>query len=83
MKTITIEKLHDLVADAYAVCLNDSIYYVGYDNDDMPYVSDNDGYDQVSLAKVDGDIEVAPFGLFFSINGTPINLRLLSLMNID
>ena len=41
--TITLEQFHDLLADAYAVCVNDTLYFVGYDKDDNPYIADNDG----------------------------------------
>jgi hypothetical protein len=56
--TITLNQFHDLLADAYAVCVNDTLYFVGYDTDDNPYIADNDGQDYVDLSSVDGDIEV-------------------------
>jgi hypothetical protein len=43
MTTITLDQFHDLLSESYAVSLNDTLYFVGYDSDDGPYVSDNDG----------------------------------------
>ena len=82
MKTITLEQLHDALDNAYAVCLNDTLYYVGYD-DRGPFVADNHGDDFVSLAKVDGDIELREYGFFFYVDKNPITLKLLSLMKIS
>ena len=76
---ITLDQLHQLVGEAYAVCLNDTLYFVGYDDNDYPYIADNDGYDYVSLAEVDGDIECTDRGLFFYVAGEPITLKLLVL----
>ena len=77
--TITLEKFHDLLADAYAVCANDTLYFVGYDTDDNPYISDNDGNDYVDLSTVDGDIEVDDYAVFFYIQGEPIRLIFLNI----
>ena len=55
--TITLNQFHNLLADAYAVCANDTLYFVGYDTDDNPYIADNDGNDYVDLSTVDGDID--------------------------
>jgi hypothetical protein len=82
MKTITLEQLHDALDNAYAVCLNDTLYYVGYD-DEGPFVADNHGDDYISLAEVDGDIEVLEYGFFFYVAEKPITLKLLSLMKIN
>lgn len=78
--TITLEQLHDLLGDAYAVCVNDTLYFVGYDNDGNPYISDNDGDDFVDLSTVDGDIEVYPNKVFFYVGGEPIEMVFLKIM---
>jgi hypothetical protein len=75
--TITLEQFHDLLADAYAVCVNDTLYFVGYDEDENPYIADNDGNDHVDLSTVDGDIEVHPNYVFFHIQGEPIQMTFL------
>ncbi len=79
---ITLEQFHDLLADAYAVCVNDTLYFVGYDTDDNPYIADNDGNDYVDLSTVDGDIEVHPNYVFFHIQGEPIQLCFLQLKKL-
>jgi hypothetical protein len=82
MKTYTLEQLHEELGDAYAVDLNDTLYFIGYD-DEGPFVADNHGDDYVSLAEVDGDIEVLEYGFFFYVAEKPITLKLLSLMKIN
>jgi hypothetical protein len=82
MKTITLEQLHNLLEQAYAVDLNDTLYFIGYD-DEGPFVADNHGDDYISLAEVDGDIEVLEYGFFFYVAEKPITLKLLSLMKIN
>jgi len=79
---ITLDQFHDLLADAYAVCVNDTLYFVGYDTDDNPYIADNDGNDYVDLSTVDGDIEVHPNYVFFHIQGEPIQLCFLQLKQL-
>lgn len=83
MKTIPLEKFHELLDKAYAVCVNDTLYYVGYDDSDEPFIVDNDNHDDVSLAKIDGDIEVVPFGLFFYVGGTAITMKFLLVMDVE
>jgi hypothetical protein len=77
--TITLEQFHDLLSEAYAVCVNDTLYFVGYDTDDNPYIADNDGNDYVDLSTVDGDIEVDDYALFFYIQGEPFRLIFLNI----
>ena len=43
MRTISLEEFHDLLGLAYAVSINDTLYFVGYDTDGDPYTADNDG----------------------------------------
>jgi hypothetical protein len=83
MKTITLEELHSKLGDAYAVCLNDTLYYVGYDDNNHPFVADNHGDDYVSLAEVDGDIKVTPYGFLFHVAEYPILLKLLAIIPND
>lgn len=83
MKTIPLEKFHELLVKAYAVCVNDTLYYVGYDTNDEPYIADNNGDDYVSLAEIDGDIEVIPFGLFFHVKGMGITMKFLLVMDVE
>jgi hypothetical protein len=76
--TITLNQFHDLLADAYAVCVNDTLYFVGYDTDDNPYIADNDGNDYVDLSTVDGDIELDDdYAVFFYVNGDPFRMIFL------
>ena len=80
--TITLEKFHNLLEDAYAVSVNDTLYFVGYDTDDNPYIADNDGNDYVDLSTVDGDIQVHPNYVFFHIQGEPIQMCFLQLKGL-
>jgi hypothetical protein len=83
MKT-TLEQFHNLLADAYAVCVNDTLYFVGYDNDDVPYISDSDGEGFVSFGKVDKNkISVTDRGLFFFIDDEPYFVKLLQLQPLN
>ena len=76
--TISLEQFHDLLADAYAVCVNDTLYFVGYDTDDNPYIANNDGEDYVDLSTVDGDIELDDdYAVFFYVNGDPLRMIFL------
>jgi len=77
--TITLDQFHNLLADAYAVCVNDTLYFVGFDTDDNPYIADNDGDDYVDLSTVDGDIEVRKNYVFFYVQEQPIQLSFLQL----
>ena len=78
--TITLEQFHDLLADAYAVSVNDTLYFVGYNTeDDTPYIADNNGDDYIDLSTVDGDIEVHNNYVFFYIQEQPIQLSFLQL----
>jgi hypothetical protein len=77
--TITLEQFHNFLADAYAVCVNYTLYFVGYD-DGNPYIADNDGYDYVDLSTVDGDIELDDdYAVFFYVNGDPFRMIFLNI----
>lgn len=80
--TITLEEFHELLASAYAVSVNDTLYFVGYDTEDEPYIADNDGNDYVNLSSVDGDIEVYPYYVFFYIQGEPIKMSFLNMKKL-
>ena len=83
MKNITLNKLHNLLAESFAVCVNDTLYFVGYNIDDTPYIADNDGYDRIELDEVDGDIEVTTeTGVFFYISGDPIEMKFLGILPV-
>jgi len=76
--TITLEQFHELLYEAYAVSVNDTLYFVGYDTDDNPYIADNDGNDYVDLSTVDGDIELDDdYAVFFYVNGDPFRMIFL------
>ena len=77
--TITLEQFHNHLADSYAVCVNDTLYFVGYDTDDNPYIADNDGQDYVDLSSVDGDIEVDDYAVSFWVAGEPIRMLFLNI----
>jgi len=79
-QTITLDQFHNLLANAYAVCANDTLYFVGYDTDDNPYIADNDGNDYVDLSQVDGDIELDDdYAVFFYIQEQPIRMLFLNI----
>jgi hypothetical protein len=82
MRTISLETFHDLLGDAYAVSLNDTLYFVGYDNDGNPYVSDNDGGDYIDLSSVDGDIELDDYAVSFFVGGDPIRILFLTIKDV-
>jgi len=78
---MTLEKLHELLAQSYAVCVNDTLYFVGYDaSTGAPYISNNDGEDYVDLSSVDGTIEAHPNKVFFYVGGEPIEMVFLQIM---
>ena len=80
-KTITLEKFHELLAQSYAVCVNDTLYFVGYDaSTGAPYIANNDGEDYVDLSSVDGTIEAHPNKVFFYVGGEPIEIVFLQIM---
>ena len=81
LQTMTLEKLHELLAQSYAVCVNDTLYFVGYDaSTGAPYISNNDGEDYVDLSSVDGTIEAHPNKVFFYVGGEPIEIVFLQIM---
>jgi hypothetical protein len=82
MKTITLEQFHEILNNAYAVDVNDTLYFLGHD-DDGPYVADNKflNVESFSLAEVDGDIEVLEYGFFFYVAGEAMTLKLLGLLS--
>jgi len=77
--TITINQFHNLLADSYAVSVNDTLYFVGYDTDDNPYIADNDGQDYVDLSTVDGDIEVYKNYVTFWVGGEAMQMVFLQI----
>lgn len=80
--TITLQEFHNALSEAYAVCVNDTLYFVGYDDTDSPYVADNDNQDKIDLSEVDGDIEVTEYGYFFYVEGEAVELKPLFLRSI-
>jgi hypothetical protein len=76
--TITLNQFHELLADSYAVSANDTLYFVGHDTDDNPYIA-NDREDCVNLSTVDGDIEVHPNYVLFHIQGELIHMVFLQI----
>ena len=81
--TITLEQFHNFLADAYAVCVNDTLYFVGYDTDNDPYIADNDGDDYIDLSEVDGDIEVDDYAVSFWVQGEPIRMLFLNITPLN
>lgn len=78
-KEITLGKFHDLLSDCYAVSVNDTLYFVGYDVDGSPYVADNDNQDRIDFSEVDGSIESHPNYVFCWIQGEPIKVVFLEI----
>lgn len=83
MATISLETFHNLLSEAYAVTVNDTLYFVGYDTDDSPYISDNDGGDYVDLSSVDGDIQLDATGVFFYVAEQLIRMNFLMLKTFN
>lgn len=80
MSTISLDTFHELLSDAYAVSVNDTLYFVGYDEDGSPYISDNDGGDHIDLSNVDGDIELDDdYAVFFYVGGEPLRMLFLTI----
>ena len=82
MRTISLEEFHDLLGLAYAVSINDTLYFVGYDTDGNPYTADNDGDDYLDLSSVDADIQVDGDALFFHVAEKPISLLILTIKEL-
>ena len=82
MRTISLEEFHELLGLAYAVSVNDTLYFVGHDTDGNPYTADNDGDDYLDLSSVDGDIEVDDYALSFFVGGQPIRLLILTIKEL-
>jgi hypothetical protein len=83
MATISLETFHNLLSEAYAVTVNDTLYFVGYDTDESPYISDNDGNDYVDLSSVDGDIQLDETGAYFEIQEHPIRMNFLMIKRFN
>jgi hypothetical protein len=81
--TITLDQLHVLFGKSYAVSVNDTLYFMGW-NDSVPYTADNDGEDYVEYDSVDGDITIEDSGnaVFFEKDGNPFRIVFLSIMPI-
>ena len=79
--TITLQDFHNHLAESYAVCVNDTLYFVGYDTDDNPYISDNNGDDYVDLSTVDGDIEVHKNYVTFWVGGEALQMVFLNIQS--
>ena len=82
--TLTLQDFHNHLADSYAVCVNDTLYFVGYDTDDNPYIADNNGDDYVDLSTVDGDIEVDDYyAVSFWVAGEPYRMVFLYIKSLQ
>ena len=79
---ISLQQLHQLLADVYAVSVNDTLYFVGYDEDGNPYVADNDGNDYVDLSTVDGEINIDKDTATFEVAEQPIQIVFLQSKNL-
>jgi hypothetical protein len=75
-QTISLEQFHNALSECYAVCVNDTLYFIGYD-DEIPYISDSAGEDRIDLDTIDGDIEIADCGVFFYVQEYPVHLKFL------
>lgn len=88
MRTTTLNQLHSLLSACFAVCVNDTLYFVGYDMDGIPYVADNDGNDKIEFSEVNGDIEILEnngedYGVFLYVGEEPLEIKFLTLANLD
>jgi hypothetical protein len=82
MKKITLEQFYNLLDNAYAVTVNDYLYFIGYDEDENPYISNNaddENYNYIDLSTVDGDIKVLTNEIHFEIAGESIRMLLLGI----
>lgn len=82
-REITLEQFHDMLSDSYAVSVNDTLYFVGYDTDESPYVADNDNQDRIDFDTVDGSIESHPNYVLFYVQGQPIQVVFLQIKKPD
>jgi hypothetical protein len=81
---ITLEQFHEMLSESYAVSVNDTLYFVGYDIEtESPYVADNDNQDRIDLDTVDGSIEAHPNYVFFYVQGEPIQVVFLQIKKPD
>jgi hypothetical protein len=80
--TITLKQFHEMLRRAYAVSVNDTLYFVGYEIDGSPYIADNNGDDHVDLSTVDGDIEVFPYHVLFYVGGEMIKMYFLNMRKL-
>lgn len=82
MKTISLQLLHKILEDAYAVCIDNTLYSFFFDDEEGPLLADSNYEDYISLKEVDGDIEVQDDGeLFFWIGERSIHMIILKAVN--
>ena len=81
--TITLQQFHNLLADAYAVTVNDRLYFVGYDTDDNPYIANDYSDDYLDLSAVDGDIELHEHYVFFNVQDEAIQMSFLHIQKLS
>lgn len=78
---ITLDQFHSLLHQSYAVCVNNVLYFVGYDEEENPYISTNDGEDYIDLSSVDGDITLDEYAAFFYVQEQPVRVVFLIIMD--
>ncbi len=44
---ISLEQLQNMIAEAYAVDVNDTLYYVGFNDDGVPFTCDYWGQEEI------------------------------------
>jgi hypothetical protein len=76
MKTITKEKFYSLLEEAYAVDMDDTLLFLGYDDEDEPYLADDEGR-EVFFTHIEGDIVTDGIKIACCVGGEDIELKLL------
>lgn len=79
MKTISLDQFRNLLSDSYAVCMNDTLYYVDFDMENNPYIATNVYGDYFELFMIDSDIQFDDYAVFFYIQDQPIRMMFLTI----
>ena len=80
---ITLQQFQDLLSNAYAVDVNDNLYFVDFDTEDNPYIPTHTGEVYVDFLSIDGKITMDESGVYFFIAEEPFRVRFLLLQCED
>ena len=80
---ITLNELHTLLSESFAVCVNDTLYFVGYTDEDFPYVADNNNENQIDLSEVgDIGIDIETNSVSCYVQGEEVSIKFLNVREI-